>query len=381
MAALRSLIRVHDKQMPYFRGHLDANPMMCVAFQNCIVEVTKEGFKSHPLTDEYVTPAKLCVPWEPGAECPVWMRCLEQWSQGEAEWMELCRRWWGNCILPFRGFAAWMYMYGKVRAGKGLQMRLMSHLMGGAPSFVGLDMEDLISDFGVDGLHETRVIGISEINNLASRDGERAAKLLKKFLGEDETRVRIKHEKSQAGVRVNPAPWVCGNEILAIGNKGDGLASKMIPLHFRTSFLGRTDVELEDKLKDPKELAGIANWALEGALALVQAEPEDRWPLGPSSREVERLFRIYNSPFEGFLQTVFTPKKDGFVASELIRREWVRFAQENEVPHVSPNMLILRMVEESGWAIARAERSLKGRKRPIPGVQGLAWKHARERDL
>jgi len=280
-------------------------------------------------------------------------------------------------LLPFRGYAACMYMFGKIRAGKGLQMRLCEHLLGGYPVFTGLRLEDLAHQFGLDGAQDASVIGVSEVSRMDRVDGERASAELKRILGEDTGPINQKYGKILKGVRITAAPWLCGNEIMEIGNKNEGLSGKLVPLYFKKSFASAPNPFLEEQLKQPEHLKGMVKWAVEGAIKLMAAPSNDRWAMGDGSKEVLRLFRLYNNPLEQFLDTCFVANEKGFVKGATVRKMWTSFKKENNLKvHVPSNQLLVRMEQETSWALERYTRDEGPR-----GQAGLKGILIKKRDM
>jgi|GEM_PF-1666813 len=375
---LESLAATPVKEMPFWRHPTpaDPTPTQCVAFRNCVLYVGEDGVRGVDRDDRYVTGMLVDVDYVPGAECPRWMQCLEEWGGGEEGWAELLQRWWGYCLLPTRGMHRWFYMYGKVRGGKGVNMRLMSKLMGGHPNFVSVGMEELAEGFGMDGLEHARVMAVPEVSKSRRDIGEVVGQKLKKMIGEDSTRINKKYGAVVHGVKVNPAVWVSGNEILRVSNTGEGLSSKMVPLWFRESFLGKEDVRLEEKLWEERE--GILAWAVEGAIKLLGSEPGERWPLPQSSQEVRSKFRLYNNPLEQFMESCFVMSDVGFVGRERVLREWQAFASANKIgDRVQPNQLLSQIEQDVSWNVFKQERD------GVLGLRGvmLRKKASKKKDL
>ena len=369
------LVRVENVRMPFWRNPVprDLDARFCVAFPNVILEIGRDGVQSVPMTDRFVTRSTMPVDYDPAAKCPLWMKCLGEWSGGDADFEEVLQRWWGYMLLPYRGHATWMYMYGKVRAGKGLQMRLAKHVLGGFPAFQAVSLEDLGGDYGLDGLQDASVLGISELDDMDTRVGNRAAMEMKRMLGGDDQRINPKYGKTIHDGKCDPAIWVCGNKILRVSNTGEGLSSKMVPLWFKQSFVGKTDLTLEDRLKEQGELSGVLRWAVEGAMKLQQATPENRWPVGEGSQEVLRLFKLYNNPLEQFLDSMFVQDAEGFVRSKRIQSMWTEFCRTNKLKyHVAANQLMIRMQQETSWNVYRLGKRVG--QRTYPGMQGLSVK-------
>ena len=177
-------------------------------------------------------------------------------------------------------------------------------------------------------------------------------------------------------VVVSAAPWVQANEIPKLPNKGRGLSGKMLVLPFERSFEGKEQHDLMDVLKG--ELAGIAAWALRGAINLEAAEDGAKFPPTDGSLRVVRDYHLANNPFDYFLEARFVRNKSGSVANELVRREWKDWCKVNNVRmHVADNQLFMRIVAESSWDLSRIRKGAEGSR----ALAGLSLKKDQDDDL
>ena len=67
-------------------------------------------------------------------------------------------------------------------------------------------------------------------------------------------------------------------------------------------------------------------------------------------------------------------KDDGFVTSEALWGEWVKWKKENEVKmQIGRNFLALRLEEESTWKIERSRKRIvvDGDEQQVRGMRGL----------
>lgn len=364
MRALEALVRLNHSRVPVWLGEGDVDVDSMVAFQDVLVDTKTMEIRDRDA--RWFDPVTLPVTWKPDAECPKWMQCLEEWSEGDAMWKELLQRWMGYCLMPHRRHAKWLLMYGKVRAGKGTISKVLESLMG-TDCYMGTSLDDLAGDFGLDGLEHARVLCISEVSELDGRMGERATRVLKNIVGQDPISVNIKFKRQMRNIVIDAAPMVQSNEIPQLPNKGRGLSSKMLVLPFDISFEGRENPYLFDELKG--ELAGIAAWAVKGAHKVETAyKARDRFPMPHKSEDAIRLYHLQNNPFDHFLEERFLKNPDGFVATEMIWGQWMDWLERNGVKgvHVARNQITLQIESQSSWNVYRhrpgsdSKRGLKG---------------------
>jgi len=312
--------------------------------------------------EDWFDPIILPVNYVDGAPCPRWMQCLDEWSNGDEEWIELLQRWMGYCLMNHRRYARWLLMYGKVRSGKGTIGKILQTLLG-RDAFMNSSLDDLSSDFGLDGLEHSRVLCISEVSELTGKEGERATRVLKNIIGQDPLTVNVKFKRQMRNVVVNAAPIVQANEIPQLPNKGRGLSSKMLVLPFDVSFEGKEDVYLIDTLMD--ELEGIAAWAVEGAVKLENCKV--KFPVPDRAKDTMQMYHLQNNPFDYFLEERFIKTEGGFVATDLLWLQWNDWLKKNEIKklHVARNQLTIKIETQSSWQVNRhrphgGKRGLKG---------------------
>jgi phage/plasmid-associated DNA primase len=281
----------------------------------------------------------------------------------------------GYSMMSHRRYAKWMLFHGKIRAGKGTIGTVMRWLVGGT-GFVGKSLDEIAGSFGLDGLEFARVLCISEVSELDSREGEVAVRVLKNVLGRDPISINAKYKRQMRNIVVNAAPWMQANEIPQLPNKGRGLSGKMLVLPFERSFEGKEQHNLMDVLKG--ELAGIAVWALHGAIRLEAADDREKFTPTESGKQVVRDYHLTNNPFDYFLEARFVKNRDGAVANEIVRREWKDWCRTNNVKlHVADNQLVSKLATESSWDLAKIRKGAEGSR----VLSGLSLKKDQDDEL
>jgi putative DNA primase/helicase len=364
MEAITAKTRIPYTKIPCFLGRSeDIDPECTISFENQLVCVEGGNVVTLDRDETYFDPIVVPCDYDPDAEYPVWARCLDEWSGGDDRWKDLLQRWFGYCLLPHNRYARWLLMYGKVRSGKGTIAKVLESLLG-LDAYIGTSLYSLSNRFGLDGLQSSRVLCVHEVSELDSKDGERCTQVLKSILGQDRIDIDRKGLSMVRNVTIDAKPMVQSNEIPRLPNKGQGLSSKMLLLPFEVSFLKQSDERLIDKLR--KELPGIAAWAVEGALKVeAETDTKARFPMPESSEEAIRLYLYTNNPFDSFLGARFIQADDGFVATEMIWRQWEHWIDRNKVRgmHVSRNQLTVKLEQESTWNLRRY--------RPSGGQRGM----------
>lgn len=357
--ALKAVARCPLKTMPCWMDSRESNPARCVAFEDVVLEVLDDGsirtYERNPVWfDNVVVP----VQWTDAesAECPRWMKAVDEWGCGDPRWSDLLRRWMGYCLISDRRWARWLLMQGKSRAGKGVISGIIRAMVGGGGGWFSTGMEDLAGDFGLEGAENARVISIPEFSR--GRGVERAVRILKMIIGEDEIPINAKYQKQKLA-RIRAAVMVSSNSMPSMPNENEGLSSKMLVLPFVRSFADKPDTGLSDKLRS--ELPGIARWAVEGLSRLVAENGFGDAPDFEAARDASLRFRLANNPLDAFLEARFVRSESGFVTGEILWSEWLSFCRTNAIPpsaRIPRNLFMVKLEEETTWNLRRERRRM-----------------------
>lgn len=348
MKALWTVARLPYEKLPSWVGVPPLDPSRCVTFRDRVVDA--KTMQSIPRDERWIEPTVLPVECDPEAECPTWDRCLEQWSAGEPEWKTLVKRMFGYCLMGHALYAKWFLLHGKVRGGKGTMTTVLRELLGKA--YMGSSLEDLARPFGLWGLEKARVLSIGEVSEVKGGEAETACRILKQIVGRDPLIIDIKYQAPLSDVVSDAVPLMQANEIPRLPNKGMGLSSKMVPIPFRVSFLGREDHLLMEKLR--AELPGIAAWALEGAHELEnESEPSKRFPLTTDGAELLDDYATANNPVDEFLEEHFDRSPNGFLASSVLHARWEEWARQSGARRMGIKSLIQHLREHSSWGLEK----------------------------
>lgn len=334
----------------------------CIHFLGHVVNVSNGDLDLLEGTPDWIDPVQLRVPYDDRIVAPVWSAAIEQWSNGNPEWVSLLQEWMGYCLLPTTRYARWMMMKGPVRCGKGTITKVLQMLLGD-DNCVNYSLRDFTDSFGLDGVQGSRVLVVNEVSDLKNTEGEIATQILKSIIGEDPVRVNRKYQRAQMNVRLSVKPILVTNQTVRLPNKGRGLSSKMLILPFTHSFLGHENEHLIDSLRD--ELDSIAAWCVEGARRIVRNR--GRFTILEEAEEERREYLLENNPWDQFLEARFLPNPRGFVTHDMIWREFVSWKRSTGSNlSATRNRISARILDEGSWALHRcrpandAPRGLRG---------------------
>ena len=218
---------------------------------------------------------------------------------------------------------------GVPRSGKGTLIRIITALLG-ATNVATPKVSNLVDRFNNWALLDKTMALVPDAHCGGSDVGQ-AVEVMLGISGEDGVQVDRKNLPILSGVRMLVRFVLVMNENVTLPDASGALSARMRVIPFLQSRLGREDPTLTDRLKE--ELAGIAQWALEGLRIINQIRQETRSKGGSEASALKKLMqppagipylermRLRGSPVAAFIderaiidQTAQIDQKDLYVA-------------------------------------------------------------------
>ncbi len=289
-----------------------------VTLQNGLIDLNKLQFNLVPLlqqhTPRFVSRCVLPYDYDPDAQCPTWMRFIEEVQPDEA-----CRRLlqqiFGYCLTFDMKYQKFFMFEGTGGNGKSVTTSILRRLVGtsntSALPLKGFhDKHGLVSTYG-------KLVNF--VGELKEKDAD-AESLLKQATGGDSMHFEAKYQKAFS------APFtakiiICTNERPAFTDRSNGLWRRLIILPFPNSISPeRQDPELEQKLGT--ELPGILNWAIQGALDLNKTRDFEK---PQASTEASESFREQANPEQAFFKEYCRMSPDAAIGTQELYDNYRRF--------------------------------------------------------
>lgn len=201
----------------------------------------------------------LTFDYDPDATCPMWENFIDQVLPGDTEGQQFLQEWFGYVISGRTDLQKMASLVGPRRCGKGTIARVLVKLLGQDVT-ASPTLGQLAGTFGEEDLLGRNLAIMSDVRWDEPRVSAAVSALLA-IVGEDSRTVQRKNRTSWNG-KLDTRFMVMSNDSPKFADASSALAGRMIHLRFHTSFYGREDTTLSDKLF--RELSGILNWALEG---------------------------------------------------------------------------------------------------------------------
>jgi hypothetical protein len=346
---IETITRVDEERAAPFwlqagiRGEVTGGEFM-ITFRDRLVDVAS-GFNA-PISPEWFDTVSLNAKYDETAQCPLWLKSLEEWSGGDEQWVTLLQRLFGYAIMPTRQYQKWFLFYGVPRSGKGTVLHTLRALMGNH--------------------------AVNEVHHLDKGDGSRASAIVKQLVGQDPISVNIKYVRPLRNIESRALPILQSNEIPTLEDRAGGLSSKMVLVPFGVSFLNRENVDLGRQLRG--ELDGIARWALEGARGVqkwVIGDP-GRFPMLQAAQDAVDDYVEAVNPFNRFLDEHFVAEERGWVASSVIWERWAAWVRgRRDRPSVNRHTFTRKLIEGCNWRLVRSRRGPSGDR----GLAGLKMRY------
>lgn len=198
------------------------------------------------------------------------------------------------------------------RNGKGVLVNILTKVHG----------EDNVSKTSISHLNDRFGLGdlSSKVLNVSDENVEGVVadtSVLKNISGAGSSKVMVEKKFIDAiPTRITCKLWVVSNDI-SFADSSRGFEERVVPLFFKNTYtsspLPNTNQRLrnnnlEEELSDPKELAGVFNWAYEGLVRL----RNNQWKITESEEVTKQRALIVEgvNPVKLFVKHMVTPMKD-----------------------------------------------------------------------
>lgn len=363
MLAVENLCTVWDEiSIPrWLKGGEGWNNEFSLTFEDVVVDAKASAERgqivSTPRTDLWFEASVIPCKWDPKAISPTLERCLEEWSEGEANWKTTWLRGMAYTVMAHRS-ARLFLNYGVPRSGKGITEEIRKMLLG-KDLYLGLQMSSLSKNFGLHGIASARTIVIPEVSELDKRGSEQASAIIKAVLGKDAFDIDRKYLDPVKNVVSKAAIVMLGNQIPNLANSGGSISSKIVPLNFDKTFLGKENWDLVGALR--AELPGIANMVVRAAMELIgEKDNTKKFPLTAGSKVAMEKFLALNSPADGFLEWGYVPSPKGLVSTDVVYSDYVRFCESLPMKDLGRVSFYRWLEAQNSWGVFKTRNTKTG---------------------
>lgn len=248
-----------------------------------------------PHTPNFVSLIQHPVEYDPEATCPVWGKCIADWTKGpeQKEKAKLLQQYAGYILSPSMNLDRALFIVGEGANGKSTFIDTLAGVMG-ASATSHIDLDTLYRPFGMQGLIGKRLNIIEEVpNNYYQSD-----KLKKLVTGEPVT-IDMKY-KDQFTFRPEAKFVFAVNTLPRVDDTSTGTERRMLVIRFLQNYRKNPNVNLRSETGElAKEHQGILNWMIKGAQML--KENGSRFTETREHNKLLENYRMANSSVDGFI--------------------------------------------------------------------------------
>ena len=314
-------------EMPCWVGAGPCRPESVVAFANGLLDLDRYLTTGEtalvPHTPRWYSTNCLPHPFDPEAECPNWLSFLRQAFEGDGERVRALAQWFGYNLTLDNRQQKFALLIGPPRAGKGVTMTVLTHLLGGQ-NVANPTLTSLGGRFGLASLVGKQAAVVPDAHLGRNADSVAILEKLKSIVGCDEQNVDRKNKTELANVRINARFTIAVNELPRLPDASVSLRERMVVIPYNRSFAGREDHDLSERLL--AEIPGVTNWALAGLLDLRRT---GRLLQPKAGVEIVTDFVRLSSPLSAFIEDCCEVGPDQSQACDVLFRGWANWCQFN----------------------------------------------------
>lgn len=234
------------------------DPQNIIACQNCLVDrITR---KTYPISDKFYTFNYLPYDYDADAISEKWGHFLVDVTDGDPELMRLLQTWCGYLLMPTTKYQKFLLCVGEGANGKFVFFDTVAAAVG-KDNVSNVPLEAFSDPYKVFATYG-KVVNMS---NESTQTLEAAAEsIIKEFVGGDKMLWEQKYRDAFSAYPTAKLMFAT-NILPTIRDPSDGIWRRMLYVPFDVQFPeDKQNRNLAAELQEPRELAGILNWMLEG---------------------------------------------------------------------------------------------------------------------
>ena len=337
-----------------------------VIMRNGIVELDDTGNATiKPHTPDYFEFNSLDYDYNPAATCPEFDKFVQSQWPNDPVMMNQLQELYGMMLVANARYQVLPLMIGKSRSGKGTHGAIIRAMIGGhnicAPS-----VESLLKDVTLHNMSTKKLAMIPEANSVHPSIKGQVLDRLKTISGGDP----IQYDRKYLGAATCsewPLLLISSNEMPDFVDPSGALANRVWAFPFTRSFVGQEDRYLVDRLTTSENIAGVFNWALQGASRLIR---NGKVTVSEKSQEFTSEIKRDTFPLADFVDEYCLV--DGRVQTELteIHKFYLMHCREHGVktPYTQTK---LSKVLNSSWLPIGKVRAINSEGKKVTYLTGI----------
>ncbi len=320
---LYALTKRKTKKIPWNRKLT----IYSIPFLNGILDIKSGEIESHIKENyiNYVFPFN----YNPNAECPIWIRCLNDWFGNDNNKKLLLQEFFGYVFASHSNWKKSLWLLGANDTGKSKVVEVLAKLVG-EENYSTVSMDSMDDPRKISEIFGKRVNLVFDEKTGCSL----AAGGFKKLISCEPMTIDIKYEVN-GPYRPNLKHIAAMNELPKMTDSTNAIITRVILIKF-TNKLKQFDEELMNKLE--LEMEGIVKWAVEG---LKRRTIIGKWTELSESSQLLHEYKIRENSVLDFIENSGLVVRDEF--GEITCKEFSRLYNLCNSDDLSPNKIGIRM--------------------------------------
>jgi len=270
---------------------------------NGMLDIENGTFLPHD--KKYFSTIQIPIKFDPAAQCPRWMRYLNEIFPEDPQKALALQEFAGYCFYPAIPFEKCLFLIGAGANGKSVFIKTLTKIVG-MQNTSSLDPQVFAKDKFMLGTLKDKLLNVS--SELDTRE-QLAANTFKKVISGDLIQADQKYRRGDFSFYPIAKHVFSMNEVPVVTDRSFAFRRRLLVLQFSQRFTGpRADCNLQYQLDG--ELSGIFNWALLGLDRIMSPAVDDNnKPLphgGPRGFTESKLMRESKTLFMRQINPIFT---------------------------------------------------------------------------
>lgn len=329
MDAIQSIVHLpnHANTRPpiWLEGYAYNKPPAnkLISLKNGLFHLEDQVLLDHSLG--FYTQNSLPFEFDPNAQCPVWMKFLNDIWPHDQQSKDTLQEMFGYILSGDTRQQKFFNIIGPRRSGKGTINKVLVDLLG-QHNTVAPELGELCDTFGLQPWLGKLLASFTDARAPERNRGSVVSQLLR-IVGGDTITVNRKNKEAWNGY-LPTRIVIYSNEALQLTENSNALVGRMIVFKMTNTFYDKEDTELSFKLS--KELSGIFNWAMEGLTRRLERggyfiQPE-------SGKEYVELMSELGNPIGTFVEDALEFDPDSTVSKDEVFACFKHWATKKNIP-------------------------------------------------